>query len=117
MGTFAISPYLSADKIDSAEEAHRTGVLLARARNYSQAIPWFDRAIEIKKNWEVPYAERASANYHLKQFDKAIADYGEAIRIRPDWAAVYNGRSLAYSYSGRVSMNRFGWIQLTRELI
>jgi tetratricopeptide (TPR) repeat protein len=41
-------------------------------------------------------ASRAIAYYDLKQFDKAISDYTEAIRLYPNDAQLYEGRAIAY---------------------
>jgi tetratricopeptide (TPR) repeat protein len=40
----------------------------------------------------------------LKQFDRAIADFDQAIRIDPNDAAAYNRRGFAYLMSNRVQI-------------
>jgi len=35
-----------------------------------------------------------------KEYDKAIADYDEAIRLKPDFAAAYYNRGYAYTKKG-----------------
>jgi serine/threonine protein kinase/tetratricopeptide (TPR) repeat protein len=36
-----------------------------------------------------------------KQYDKAIADYTEAIRLKPDYAEAYSGRAFVYTFVGK----------------
>jgi tetratricopeptide (TPR) repeat protein len=45
----------------------------------------------------VAYSCRADAYEKLYQFDKAIADYSEAIRRNPQWASTYAERGLVYA--------------------
>jgi tetratricopeptide (TPR) repeat protein len=38
----------------------------------------------------------------LKQYDKAIADYTEAVRLKPDYAGAYDNRAFAYEKLGQI---------------
>ncbi len=42
------------------------------------------------------YTDRGLSSYRNGEYDKAIADYDEAIRLGPDYAFAYNNRGLAY---------------------
>ena len=48
----------------------------------------------------VIYYNRGNAYLDLKRYRKAIADYDEAVRIRPRYAKVYFNRGLAYQRLG-----------------
>jgi tetratricopeptide (TPR) repeat protein len=41
----------------------------------------------------IAYYEQAYAHYRMRQYDRALTNYGEAIRINPYFADVYLGRS------------------------
>lgn len=48
----------------------------------------------------VIYYNRGNAYVDLKRYRKAIADYAEAVRIRPRYAKAYLNRGLAYQRLG-----------------
>src|ERR1039458_2727660 len=44
---------------------------------------------------------RAASYDHKGDYDKAIADYSEVIRLKPDFSAAFNGRGNTYSRKGK----------------
>jgi tetratricopeptide (TPR) repeat protein len=46
------------------------------------------------------YNNRAFAHRFSKEYDRAIQDYNEAIRLKPNWAIPYNNRGVAYRRKG-----------------
>jgi len=46
------------------------------------------------------YIAKGNAHYYKRNYDLAIADYTEAIRLNPNYALAYNCRGVAYSYKG-----------------
>ena len=46
------------------------------------------------------YCNRGIAYRHKGEYDKAIADYTEAIRLDPKYAKAYNNRGIAYRHKG-----------------
>jgi len=65
-----------------AEAAKRKGEEEAQAKAKAVA---FDRGYE---------------HFKKKDFDRAVADYSEAIRLNPSFAQAYDGRGSAYRYKG-----------------
>jgi len=55
-----------------------------------------------KPDDDAVYSSRASAYYQKGDFDRAIADFTEAIRINPNDAKAYYGRGKAYRAKGDV---------------
>lgn len=47
-------------------------------------------------NRAIIHNNRGAAFYFLKQYDRAIRDYDEALRLHPQYAYAYNNRGLAY---------------------
>lgn len=48
----------------------------------------------------VAYNNRAFAYRYGKDYNRAIQDYNDAIRLRPTWAVPYNNRGVTYSRKG-----------------
>ena len=59
-----------------------------KAKNYTEAINWYSKAIELDPNSEAAgaiYSNRAASFQGLAKFKEAIADADACIRVRPDW--------------------------------
>jgi tetratricopeptide (TPR) repeat protein len=67
------------------------------ARNdlYKAAVPFFSKAIQLDRNFEHAYAERAEAYMESKQDALAIRDYDRLISIKPENASAHADRGLA----------------------
>ena len=46
------------------------------------------------------YFDRGNSHFDDVKFEKAIADYSQAIRIDPEYATAYNNRGLSYHQLG-----------------
>lgn len=60
---------------------------------YSQAIEQFNKSIELKNDWEIPYFYRAAAHQALEEFDNAMIDYSKAISINPKMTDAYYNKA------------------------
>ena len=49
----------------------------------------------------MPTSNRGIAYADLGQYQRAIEDYNEAIRLKPDYAMAYSNRGIAYSKLGQ----------------
>ncbi len=54
----------------------------------------------------IAFYNRANANFRLKKWDQAIADYTEVLKIKPDFAAAIYNRSVAYARKGEKDKSR-----------
>ncbi len=66
-----------------------------RAKNYQQALKYFNRAIKLKSSEVRFYLARSSAHYLMKNYAEAITDASKAIKLRPNLLDAYYNRSLA----------------------
>ncbi len=54
------------------------------------------------QNLAVAFTNRGLAHKSKGQWDRAIADYDEAIRLKPDFVFAFNNRGNAYYYKGQL---------------
>lgn len=64
--------------------------------NPQKAVDYWGRAISNKQNTVEAYNNRGLAYHELKQYDRAIKDYSQAIKLDPGHAAAYNNRGNSY---------------------
>jgi tetratricopeptide (TPR) repeat protein len=68
---------------------------------YDQAIPDYNKAIELKPDYAGAYINRGIAYYFKRFFDQAIADFTKGIGLKPDADYAYTFRGLAYEKLGQ----------------
>jgi tetratricopeptide (TPR) repeat protein len=67
-----------------------------------EAIVDLDRAIAMEpRRFPAAYSDRGIAYRRKGEYGKAIADYGEAIRLWPHWHDWYLNRGIAYAANGQ----------------
>jgi tetratricopeptide (TPR) repeat protein len=102
LGLILIAICLATASTRAESEADRLvyqGIDELKARNLDTAIEKFSQAIEKDpKEWSA-YNNRGLAYKDKKEFEKAIADFGQVLRLKPDWSAYYN-RGIAYYEKG-----------------
>ncbi len=84
-----------------AEAYLDSGTGLLRKKEYWPAIKAFSKAIQLAPNYAAPYFSRALAYYDLAEFERAINDYSEVIRIDGNRAQTHDDRQLASDYYNR----------------
>ena len=84
-----------------AEAYFDSGTGLLRKKEYWPAIKAFSKAIQLAPNYAAPYFSRALAYYDLAEFERAINDYSEVIRIDCQRARTPDDRQLASDYYNR----------------
>lgn len=86
------------------KEDIQAGNNAARAQKFKKAIKLYTRAIKSGKldtaNLAVAYNNRGSAYDDQKLTAKAMKDFNQAIKIKPDYAEAYYNRSFAYEKKG-----------------
>jgi tetratricopeptide (TPR) repeat protein len=68
---------------------------------HEAAVRELDQAISIHAVNPLAFYNRGYARFALKQYDKAITDYGTAIRLEPRFGRAYNNRALVRAILGR----------------
>ena len=74
------------------------------AGNYDLAIDYYTRCLKSVDlsigNQAIFYNNRGEVYYRKGEYDRAIADYDQALRLDPDFAFAYNGRGSVYIRKG-----------------
>ncbi len=65
-----------------------------RLENFKAAIADFDAAFRLRRNWEKPILNRASAWYYLGDAKAATADYEFVLQLNPNNSEATNGLGL-----------------------
>jgi tetratricopeptide (TPR) repeat protein len=79
----------------SAKEYTQIAHKHALAKDYAQAIVYYDKAIAFKDNWEMAYFGRANAKLYSQDLPGAIEDYSKAIALKPKHSEAYSNRGVA----------------------
>lgn len=74
---------------DSANDHVRSGLALARQRQWQEAIAEFNQALSLDPSAANAYLFRGQVEAALKDYDGALRSFGEALRLQPHEATVY----------------------------
>ena len=90
----AIAPSPAQEAVAESEpEPAPPGETLLKQGDYAGAVKYFSRVIAAKPDFR-SYFDRATAYRELGQMEKAVSDYSEAIRLKPESPVAYHDRAL-----------------------
>jgi tetratricopeptide (TPR) repeat protein len=72
------------------------GKICAVNKMPDEAIKWYDKYIEIRKNSPIPYANKASILYGIGKYDESISNFSKAISLEPQNGSFHKDRAFAY---------------------
>jgi tetratricopeptide (TPR) repeat protein len=84
-----------------ARERYTAAVKLINERQYAEALPVLDEALQKKPGYGVALVARGSAHMGLLQYDAAAADYSAARTVDPSLASPLFGLAEAYRALGQ----------------
>ena len=79
------------------------GTVLAARENTTQAIEYFQKALELNPKYTEAWNNLGSAYSDLKRYDEAIDAFRSALDVQPDYSTAENNWGLALARSGRSS--------------
>jgi len=93
-------PFPSAAQQANAQQYVQQGRELIQKDQFSEAMSPLDRAID-NDPWSAPaFNLRGYAHLRLLQFDQAVSDCSEAIRLQPNFLNAYENRASARRHKG-----------------
>jgi len=83
-----------------ANNCFLTAESLVKKKKHTQAIPYFDRAIQLAPNVCRFHDERGAALLDLEKHDQALADFNTVIKLNPKYGFAYRHRARCYFETG-----------------
>jgi len=80
---------------DVADNALKEGNRLLNAGQVREAVPYFDRAIKLRRQFIEAYYGRGNAYAQLRAFEKSIMDYSYALSLNPNDLQKYTSTGVA----------------------
>ncbi len=68
---------------------------LFKAQNYSQALEFYNKAVEAESYNHVHYSNRSACYFKLQNYQAALADAEKCISIKEDWGKGYQRKAAA----------------------
>src|SRR5206468_2647032 len=75
--------------LDAARLAYQNG-------SFEEAAANFERALKIDPENPLTYNALGSARFRMRQWSLAVAQFSRAIELKPDYAAAFFNRGVAY---------------------
>jgi len=73
----------TADKIASSKQLYARAMKEDGVKNYAGAIEYYTQAIDLNPKYGEAYGNRGAARFNAKDFNGALSDYNEALKIFP----------------------------------
>ncbi|MGE0431644.1 MAG: protein kinase [Planctomycetota bacterium] len=67
------------------------------------AAEWFTKSLDLDAGMPTTWTNRGIAWYQQREYDKAIADHSEALRLQPNFATAALNRGIAHYYAGHTA--------------
>ncbi|MBT8218876.1 MAG: tetratricopeptide repeat protein [Bacteroidia bacterium] len=83
----------------------------------NKAVASLDRALAVHPNYKNAYLLRGNAHNNLKNFDIAILDYNQALRLDPDYQEAMNNLIITYKQAGRHFGETLGDINKAKQYL
>jgi tetratricopeptide (TPR) repeat protein len=84
-----------------AQQAYNNGVQVYGQQRYQEALKEFERAILAKPDFSQAFAARGSAYFAMRDYVRALNDYGQAMRLDRTMASPLFGVAESYNALGR----------------
>jgi len=90
-------------KVDKkkASEAKDKGNKFFLAKQYSQAVEWYTKAVQADPTDAAFYSNRAAAYMGMNKFEEALADSEQCIKLMPNWVKGFYRKGAALVSLGR----------------
>ena len=77
-------------------------------KNYSEAISWYDKAIELDPKFARAWSSKGSALNELGEYQEAIKYLDKAIELDPNFSMAWNNKG--YTLNNFKKISRSYWI-------
>jgi len=117
----ALAPLHSAFQANPTdpEAANELGLALGKLGQYTEAVTWFETALQIDRNFAPGYRYMGSALAVLRLEKEALACLREARRLRPEWEEVWLDEAGVLLRAGRLheGWRAYEWRESARYMM
>jgi tetratricopeptide (TPR) repeat protein len=85
---------------NSAEAWYACGVYYTNSGNFQKAIEYYDKTLQLKRDYVEALINRAGSYGMIGEYSKAIRDYDSAINIDSRCSDAYFNRGISYARAG-----------------
>ena len=85
-------------------ELNTQTLFVCKEKQYTEAITWYDRAIELDDTKAIYYANRAFAHIRMEKLGAAIIDATKAIELDPNYVKVPSTHFCSSDHSFRATI-------------
>ncbi len=78
------------------EAYYSRGVVFFDDKKFDQALPDFNKTIELNPNYVQAYINRGDIYLYANKYEEALADFNKAIQLRPDFELGYYNRGVVF---------------------
>jgi tetratricopeptide (TPR) repeat protein len=93
---------LAREEPNDATIQNNTGAALAKAGRFKEAIPYYQKGLEINPKFYLIHNNLGMALYSTRRVDEAIREYEKGLEINPDFAELHNNLGQALAQTGQV---------------
>jgi tetratricopeptide (TPR) repeat protein len=97
------SIYIPDQSIDISSFYSEIGISYANIGDFSRALKFFQKSVEIDPYYAGGYYNLGNANYHSGNYEKALEFFQKSLQLDPDSGEAYENLAVTYNSKGEIA--------------